>query len=98
MSISRYSFSARSDEGRAIDPCKCSYAIHRACRNGGIAFTTKVLEEGERLDSLAGLFYGDASLWWIIASASGIGWGMQVPPGTLLFIPTEPGAVFGLLL
>jgi hypothetical protein len=56
------------------------------------------MEEGERLDSLAGTVYGDASLWWIIASASGIGWGMQVPPGTLIFIPNDPGAAYGVLI
>jgi hypothetical protein len=43
----------------------------------------------ERLDIIAGELYGDASLWWIIAAASGIGWGMQCPPGTVLDIPTK---------
>jgi hypothetical protein len=37
-------------------------------------------------------------LWWVIAAASGIGWGMQVPPGVILKIPTEPGDVITLLI
>ena len=41
----------------------------------------------ERLDKLAKIFYEDASLWWIIAAASGIGWAMQCPAGTVIKIP-----------
>jgi len=48
-----------------------------------------VLNEGERLDTIAGRVYGNARLWWIIAAASGIGWPLQVPPGTQLLIPTD---------
>ena len=33
--------------------------------------------------------YGSGNMWWVIAAASGIGWGTQVPPGTLLRIPTD---------
>ena len=36
-------------------------------------------KEGERLDSLAYKYYGDVSLWWIIAKANGIK-GVAVPP------------------
>ena len=28
--------------------------------------------EGERLDTLANRFYGDTTLWWVIAKANGI--------------------------
>jgi hypothetical protein len=41
----------------------------------------------QRLDTLAGKYYGSSQYWWIIAAASGIGWGLQVPPGTLIRIP-----------
>jgi hypothetical protein len=42
----------------------------------------------ERLDKLALLFYEDASLWWIIAAANGLGKGtLLVPGGVKLRIP-----------
>jgi len=47
-----------------------------------------VAVEGDRLDTLAAQAYGSGIYWWIIAAASGIGWAPQVPPGTLLIIPT----------
>ena len=97
MSVSRYTFAKRFNGGAAVNPSSAGYKIFNACRNGSLPYTTKILEEGERLDSLAGLLYGDSTLWWIIAAASGIGWAMQVPPGTLLFIPSDPGAAFGFL-
>lgn len=42
----------------------------------------------ERLDALANQFYNDASLWWVIAAANGVGKGtVRVPIGTILRIP-----------
>ena len=52
----------------------------------------------KRLDQLSGESYGDAGYWWVIAAASGIGWGMQVPPGTLIKIPDSLEKVIGLLI
>ena len=63
--------------------------IRAAVMRGDIIIKTHTLKEGERLDVLSYLFYNDSSLWWIIAAASGIGWNLQVPPGTLLQIPTK---------
>lgn len=61
-------------------------------------FTTQelVLVEGQRLDHIAGKLFGDGKLWWVIAATSGIGWGLQVPPGTRLLIPTDINVVLGL--
>ena len=45
---------------------------------------------GDRLDLLAFDFYGDISLYWIIASANGLpGDSLYPTPGTQLRIPTE---------
>ena len=63
--------------------------IRRAVQQGQISTREHVLKESERLDSIAGRVYGNARLWWIIAAASGIGWPLQVPPGTQLLIPTD---------
>ena len=44
----------------------------------------------ERLDKLANTFYGDATLWWIIAVSNGIGKGtLIVPPNIQLRIPPD---------
>ena len=63
--------------------------LRRAVRRGAIKYTQRQLKEGERLDILAHEHYGDGRLWWVIAAASNIGWWMQVPPGTLIRIPTN---------
>lgn len=42
----------------------------------------------ERLDKLAVEFYGDVTMWWVIASANGIGKGtFLIPTNTILRIP-----------
>jgi hypothetical protein len=42
----------------------------------------------ERLDKLANEFYGDVTMWWVIATANNLGRGSYViPPGTKLRIP-----------
>jgi len=42
----------------------------------------------ERLDLLANQFYGDATLWWILATTNGLGKGtLFTPEGITLRIP-----------
>jgi nucleoid-associated protein YgaU len=50
---------------------------------------TKILsQEGDRLDLLAKEFYGDESLWFIIAKANNLGKGsLNVPAGKVIIIP-----------
>ena len=44
----------------------------------------------ERLDKLAYEFYNDASQWWIIAAANGLGKGtLTVPEGIRIRIPSK---------
>lgn len=44
----------------------------------------------ERLDKLADSFYGDATLWWIIAVTNGLGKGsLHVPANSILRIPAN---------
>ncbi len=57
--------------------------------SGVIDTDVKIFKEAERLDILAGKIYGDSRNWWIIAAASGIGWGLQVPPGIRILIPKD---------
>ena len=62
-----------------------------------MSYSTITLKEGQRLDILAGQRYGDASLWWIIAAASGIGWGLQVPPGTIVRVPKNLSDILAII-
>lgn len=50
---------------------------------------TKILsQEGDRLDLLAKEFYGDESLWFIIAKENSLGKGsLSVPAGRIITIP-----------
>jgi hypothetical protein len=49
-----------------------------------------VSQETDRLDTIAFKFYKDASLWWVIAKANGLGQGsLEIPPGTYLRIPKD---------
>jgi hypothetical protein len=44
----------------------------------------------ERLDRLANNFYQDATMWWVIATANGIGKGtLMIPANTRLRIPDK---------
>tara|TARA_A100000164_G_C21885925_1_gene762747 strand:- start:519 stop:818 length:300 start_codon:yes stop_codon:yes gene_type:complete len=83
--------------GRKIGTSRVCYAIRRAIQLNRISYREHVLKEGERLDVLAGKFLGSAELWWVIAAASGIGWALQSPPGTLVKIPTHIGQIEALV-
>ena len=90
---SRYGNTNLLPGARGLETSAPGYRIWRACIAGALEFDEHTLRSGERLDHLAGQYYGDGTLWWIIAGASGIGWGMQVPPGTFIRIPTNIQAV-----
>ena len=70
-------------------------AGEQALAAGQIATRELVLVEGQRLDQIAGRLYGDGRYWWVIAATSGIGWGLQVPPGTRLLVPTDINTAVG---
>jgi hypothetical protein len=96
MAISRYNFVRRLPEGVSIS--SANFLIFNAASNGTLKTQNIVLEEGRRLDQLAGENYGDGAYWWVIAAASGIGWGLQVPAGTLVRIPVSLEAAIGLIV
>lgn len=81
MSSSRYKFSVGRVLGRDTS------AIYFASSTGTLKCKTFTMNSTQRLDTLSGKYYGDSQYWWIIAAASGIGWGLQVPAGTLIRIP-----------
>lgn len=81
MPGSRYKFSSRIVHGRDTS------MIYYAASNGSLKCKIITMNSTQRLDTLAGKYYGNSQYWWVIAAASGIGWGLQVPPGTLIRIP-----------
>lgn len=86
---SRHSNTQKIASGRQYGTATAHNNIRRAVQQGNIDVRQHVLKEGERLDVIAGRTYGNARLWWVIAAASGIGWGLQVPPGTQVLIPSD---------
>ena len=85
--FSRYSRAPLLNLGTQLGTSRAIEIIRNAVNNGDIPVREIVLRGAERLDTLAGSIYGDGRLWWVISSASGIGWFLQAPPGTLLKIP-----------
>jgi hypothetical protein len=53
-----------------------------------------VSNEADYLDTLAFKYYGDPTLWWVIAMVNNIGKGrLSITPGTVLRIPTNVGDI-----
>lgn len=96
MATSRYAFTARIN-GEKIATTDISSRIYFAVQQNNIRYNTVRLVEGRRLDTVAAQSYGDSSLWWIIASASGIGWNLQCPSDTVLNIPSDLNQIYSLL-
>ena len=97
MSISRYSSAPVLSFGKMTGTTQAMVRIRRATESGSIQCKKYTLKEAERLDIIAGRVYGNSKLWWVIAAASGIGWALQVPPGTVLYVPTNVSSIVGLL-
>jgi nucleoid-associated protein YgaU len=56
--------------------------------------TVVITNESDYLDSLAYKFYGDPTLWWIIALANNLGKArMSVPAGLQLRIPSNASEI-----
>jgi len=89
MSFSRYSRDGLIRGGAAYATPQGVQAIRDGIARNTVETTVQTFETGQRLDVLAGDIYGDSTLWWVIAAASNIGWGLQVPPGTRLTLPTS---------
>jgi len=87
MAFSRHARTSILNFGAQFGTGRAREAIQAGIASGQIT-TRKMVTRGlERLDTIAGATYGDGRYWWILAAASNIGWGLQVPPGTIIRIP-----------
>ena len=84
--VSRY-FSTRKLLGQDEGSSSSVNKIRTAMADGTLSYSQTITTGAQRLDTIAGREYGDGRYWWIIAAASNIGWGLQVPPGTIIKIP-----------
>ena len=97
MPLNRYKRAPKLAKGTRYGTWNVGYMLLAAMESGRLDYTTHITVEGERLDIIAGAYYGDGTLWWVIAGCSGIGWGLQVPPGIYLKIPTDIGQIMAML-
>jgi hypothetical protein len=63
-----------------------SFEAHEVLGAGGAPGQPPVA--GQRLDELAHQYYGDPSLWRLVAALNGIADPLQVPSGTVLRLPS----------
>lgn len=89
MAFSRYSRTIKIDFGRQFGTQNSMRILREAVQAGLIETKEVTMTKARRLDVIAGEEYGDGRYWWVIAAASGIGWGMQVPPGVNITIPVN---------
>jgi len=88
MAVSRYQNAPLLSLGSQYGTSNAVSAIRRGVINGSIPITTTVVLQGnQRLDHLAAIYYKDSRYWWILAAASEVGWGLQLPPGTVISVP-----------
>ncbi len=97
MAISRYEYSTSVENGKGVSRPYNIHLINQYIDQGLIPFNTYIVKSSERLDQIAGAVYGDSSYWWVIAAASKVGWGLQIPQGTLLRIPKNLTEVIEIL-
>jgi len=87
-------FSRQSREGFRFDflgyqSSKAISVIRSGIESGDInIIKTLLLTQEDRVEHIAASIYGEARYWWIIAAASNIGWALQAPPGTIIFVPS----------
>ena len=87
MPFSRYARSPKLDLGAQYGTSRAAEVIRQAIKDGRLSYTTVIVRGRERLDTISGTVYGDSRYWWILAAASDIGWGLQIPVGTVINVP-----------
>jgi hypothetical protein len=85
MAISRYNKTSQLNFGSQYGSSDATRLIRAGIKDGSLPIIQQfTLKGSDRLDTLAGSVYKDSRYWWILAAVSNIGWGLQVPPGTVI--------------
>ena len=92
----RYSKDRRIRGGK-LETAKTVTALRRAKEFGLIPLREVILTEDQRLDHVAHQYLGNAQLWWVLAAFSDIGWGLQLPAGTIIQVPTDMSSVMAII-
>lgn len=79
--------------GGKLQTSKTVSRIRRARELGLLPTKEIILKESQRLDHLAQEYIGSSHLWWVLAALSDIGWGLQVPAGTVIRIPLDINSI-----
>jgi len=82
--MKRYTTTRKRIDKAGIRSYSTTYYPTIPIENNDIFIYTK---DGDRLDNIAYKYYGDNTLWWIIAKANGIRGIMALDVGTSLRIP-----------
>jgi len=90
--MKRYNRDLRIAGGK-LQSAQAVTRIRRARDFGLIPFREVVLTEDQRLDHLAFEYLGNSRWWWVLAGMSDVGWGLQLPAGTIIRIPTDITAI-----
>ena len=88
MAIGRYDNTLKIAGGKKLASPRGHNLIYRAVQAGALSYRLHILKEGERLDILAGKYYGNGRLWWVIAAANNVGkGGLTLASGLQIRIP-----------
>jgi nucleoid-associated protein YgaU len=82
--MNRYATTRRKMDKSGLRVYATTYYPEILLENSDQFIVTKV---GDRLDTLSFNYYGDTTLWWIIAKANGIKGKVALNPETILRIP-----------
>ena len=97
MALQRYQNDEAIKGGKLLQSATAVLRIRNAIKQGRLQLSVRTVKQSQRLDIIAGEFYGDGRLWWVIAAASNIGWSLQIPAGTRLNIPADLSQVAGII-
>ena len=79
--------------GGKLQTAQAVMRIRRAKEFGLLKTRQVILKSSQRLDHLAHEHLGNSRLWWVLAALSDIGWGMQLPAGTIILVPVDIGPI-----
>ena len=82
--MNRYATTRKKMDKSGLRVYATTYYPEILLENSDQFIVTKV---GDRLDTLSFNYYGDTTLWWIIAKANGIKGKVALNPETILRIP-----------